>query len=95
MKKVWKKVFEPNKYIGFLLVNLSIVLLIYVFACHLEETWLAYVSYFLSTYALIVFASGFTKHAVLATKLLKKIVSFINGIIKKKIPSRNYFYFFL
>ena len=72
MKKVWKKVFEPNKYIGFLLVNLSIVLLIYVFACHLEETWLAYVSYFLSTYALIVFCLWFYKACSFSNQFIKE-----------------------
>lgn len=55
MKKLLKKVLFPNKFIGFLLFNLGFGLLIYVFGNHLEKTPLAYVSYLLSSYALIIF----------------------------------------
>ena len=72
MRAIWKKIFEPNKYIGFFLINLSIVLLIYVFACHLEDTWLAYVSYPLSTYALIVFCVWFYKACRFSNQFIKK-----------------------
>lgn len=67
-----KKIFEPNKYVGFLLVNVSIFLLIYVFACHLEETWLAYVSYLLSTYALLIFCVWFYKACSFSNQFIKK-----------------------
>lgn len=52
MIDVVKKIFFPNKIIGFLLFNISFGLLIYVFALHLEDTPLAYITYLLSTYAL-------------------------------------------
>ena len=54
MLKFLRKVFEPNKVVGFLFFNLGMLLLIYVFARHLEDTFLAYLAYFLSTYALII-----------------------------------------
>lgn len=61
MLKFLRKVFELNKIIGFLFFNLGMLLLIYVFARHLEDTFLAYLAYFLSTYALIIFVVWFVR----------------------------------
>lgn len=61
MFKVLKKIFEPNKIVGFLFFNLGMLLLIYVFARHMEGTFLAYLAYFLSTYALIIFVIWFVR----------------------------------
>lgn len=54
-----KKILFPKKVIGFLLCLISTILLIVVFGNHLEDTPLAYFSYLLSTYALIVFILWF------------------------------------
>ena len=71
MKKILNKLFVPNKIVGFLLFNLAFGLLIYVFSCHLEETPLAYVSYLLSTYALIIFIIWFCKIGEFSNKIIK------------------------
>ncbi len=74
MKKIINKLFVPNKIIGFILFNVAFGLLIYVFSYHLEETPIAYVSYLLSTYALIIFIIWFCKicefsnHAIKTSK---------------------------
>lgn len=55
------KFFNPNKIFGFIIFNLSFILIIYVFVRHLEDTPLAYITYLLSTYALIIFIVWFCK----------------------------------
>ncbi len=72
MKKILNKLFGPNKIIGFILFNLAFGLLIYVFSWHLENTPLAYISYFLSTYALIIFIIWFCKMGEFSNKAIKK-----------------------
>ena len=62
----------PNKIIGFILFNLSFGLLIYVFSFHLEDTTLAYISYLLSTYALIIFCIWFWKVCKFSNDFIKK-----------------------
>lgn len=59
--KILKKIFEPNKLIGLILFNLGVILLIYTFTNHLENTWISYIAYILSTYALIIFLIWFYK----------------------------------
>ena len=72
MKKILNKLFVPNKIVGFILFNLAFGLLIYVFSCHLEDTPLAYVSYLLSTYALIIFCIWFYKMCEFSNNTIKK-----------------------
>ncbi len=72
MKKILNKLFIPNKIIGFILFNLSFGLLIYVFSFHLENTPIAYVSYLLSTYALIIFIIWFCKICEFSNNAIKK-----------------------
>lgn len=72
MKELIKKILYPNKLIGFLLFNLGFGLLIYVFSLHLEETPIAYISYFLSTYALIIFCIWFYKVCKFSHQSIKK-----------------------
>ncbi len=79
MKKILSKLFIPNKIIGFITFNVAFGLLIYVFTFHLEETPLAYISYLLSTYALIIFIIWFCK-----------ICEFGNNAIKKSKPYELY-----
>lgn len=71
MKKCLKKILYPNKIIGFLFFNLGFGLLIYVFSCHLEETPIAYTSYLLSFYALILFCIWFYKACQFGNKSIK------------------------
>ena len=52
--------------------NISFGLLIYVFSLHLEDTPLAYISYLLSTYALIIFCVWFYKICKFSNKAIKK-----------------------
>ena len=79
MKKILNTLFTPNKIIGFIIFNLAFGLLIYVFSFHLEDTPLAYISYLLSTYALIIFCIW-----------LFKICKFSNKAIKKSKPYKLY-----
>lgn len=72
MKDIIKKLFMPNKFIGFIFFNLGFGLLIYVFGNHLEETPLAYVSYILSFYALIIFCIWFYKVCKFSNDSIKK-----------------------
>ena len=72
MKKILKNVFLPNKIIGFILFNLAFILLIYVFSCHLEDTPIAYISYLLSTYALIIFIIWFCKVCKFSNNIVKE-----------------------
>lgn len=72
MKKQIIKIFQPKFIIGFSLCVLSAILLIYVFACHLEEHPIAYFSYLLSTYALIIFIIWFIKACNFSNDYIKK-----------------------
>ncbi len=76
MKKILNKLFGPNKIIGFIVFNLAFGLLIYVFSYHLEDTPLAYLSYLLSTYALIIFCIWFYKVCQFSNKTIKKSNSY-------------------
>lgn len=72
MKEIMKKIFYPNKILGFALFNIGFGLLIYVFSNHLEETPLAYISYLLSFYALIIFCIWFCKVCKFGNESVKK-----------------------
>ena len=72
IKKIFHKIFFPHKIIGFILFNISFGLLIYVFSFHLEDNPIAYVSYLLSTYALIIFCIWFYKACQFSRNLIKK-----------------------
>ena len=72
MKKILNKLFVPNKIIGFIIFNVAFSLLIYVFSYHLENTPLAYISYLLSTYALIIFCIWFYKICEFSYNTIKK-----------------------
>ena len=79
MNKILNRLFFPNKIIGFIIFNVAFGMLIYVFGCHLEDTLLAYTSYILSTYALIIFCIWFYR-----------ICKFSNNTIKKSKPYHLY-----
>lgn len=72
MKSIIKKIFFPNRIVGFLLFNIGFGLLIYVFLNALEDTPLAYISYLLSTYALIIFICWFIKVCKFSNSFIKK-----------------------
>ena len=72
MKKILSKLFIPNKIIGFITFNMAFGLLIYVFTFHLEDTPIAYISYLLSTYALIIFCIWFYKMCEFSNNAIKK-----------------------
>lgn len=61
MKVFIKRILYPNNIVKFFIFNIGFGLLIYVFFNHLEETPLAYVSYALSSYALVIFCIWFYK----------------------------------
>ena len=82
MKKILYKLLFPNKILGFIIFNLAFGLLIYVFTFHLEDTSLAYISYLLSTYALIIFCIWFYKICKFSHKNFKK--SNIYGFYKNQ-----------
>lgn len=71
MKEIIKKIIEPNKVLGFLLFNLGMGLLIYVFGFHLEESWIAYIAYLLSAYALVIFVVWFYKACKFSNDFIK------------------------
>lgn len=72
MKRKLKNILFPNYVIGFVVFNLGFGLLLYVFSRHLEETPLAYVSYLLSFYALVIFSTWFYKVCKFSNNILKK-----------------------
>lgn len=72
MKKIIKKILFPNNIIRFFTFNIAFGLLIYVFCNHLEKSPIAYISYLLSFYALLIFCIWFYK-----------VCKFINNSIKK------------
>jgi hypothetical protein len=85
MNKLIKKLFYPNKIIAFLLFNLSVILLIYVFSFHLEETLIAYITYPLSAYSLVIFCIWFYKACKFGNTYVKeksKVYKFYNNNLK-------------
>lgn len=72
MKKLFHKLFFPNRIFGIFMFLLGFGLLIYVFACHLEGTPLSYVSYLLSTYSLILFCIWFYQACQFSTDWIKE-----------------------
>ncbi len=72
MKKIFKNIFFPSRIVGLVLFNVAFGLLIYVFSFHLENTPLAYISYLLSTYALIIFCIWFFKICKFSNNAIKK-----------------------
>lgn len=69
---IFQKLFKPPKTLGFFAFNISFSLLIIVFSYHLEDTPLAYLSYLLSTYALIFFIIWFVQACKYSTNFIKK-----------------------
>lgn len=74
MKKMLKTIFYPNRVVGLFFFLFGFGLLVYVFACHLEDTPLAYFSYILSTYALILFIIWFCKACKFSNEWIKKLL---------------------
>lgn len=72
MQKAIKRIFLPNRLVGFVLFNIGFLLLIYVFINHLEDTPIAYISYLLSSYALIIFCIWFYKVCRFSNDVFKK-----------------------
>lgn len=72
MKDKITKILFPNKILSFFIFNGGFGLLIYVFSMHLEETPLAYISYILSFYALVIFCIWFYKTCKFQNNKLKK-----------------------
>lgn len=72
MKEFFNKILFPNKIIGFLIFNIAFGLLIFVFSCHLEYSPIAYISYVLSFYALIIFCIWFYKVCKFSNEAIKK-----------------------
>lgn len=72
MKEKLKSIFYPNKIFGFIIFNVTLVLFIYVFSNSIENTVLAYITYFLSTYCLIIFVIWISKVIKNKTESFKK-----------------------
>lgn len=72
MKKVLFKLFYPNKFLAIPLCLFSAILLIYVFAAHLEGSFISYVSYLLSTYSLVLFIIWFCKACRFSNRFIKE-----------------------
>lgn len=72
MKKIIYKLFHPNKVMGCLICIISAILLIYVFSMHIEKTPLAYTSYLLSTYSLVLFIIWFIKACHFTSDFIKE-----------------------
>ena len=72
MKRFIYKIFVPNKVIGFIFFNIGFGLLIYVFGYHLEGTIISYISYLLSTYALIIFIIWFIQVCKFGSSSIKR-----------------------
>lgn len=72
MRNVIKKILFPNRFLGFLIFNFGFGLLLYVFGNHLEETLIAYVSYLLSFYALVIFIIWFCRICKFSNEFIKQ-----------------------
>lgn len=72
MKRIIKKILFPNPIIAFFLFNFGFGLLIFVFSKHLEETPIAYLSYLMSFYALVIFCIWFYKACKFSNAFVKK-----------------------
>lgn len=72
VKKVLQKILNPNKFIGIPLCICSIILLVVVFSLHLEESVIAYISYLLSAYSLIIFMIWFCKACKFSSDFIKE-----------------------
>ena len=71
MKKIINILLNPNKFIGALICIISAILLIIVFSVHLENTFVAYFSYLLSAYSLIIFCIWFCKACKFSSDWIK------------------------
>lgn len=83
---------------GFLVFNIGMGLLIYVFACHLENTTIAYIAYFLSAYALVIFSIWFYKVCKFSNNNFKnksRLYKFYNNHHKKILKSSLIFSFLI
>jgi hypothetical protein len=86
MKDILYKLFHPHRVIAFLLFNLSVVLLIYVFSYHLEETLIAYITYPLSAYSFTIFCIWFYKACKFGNTYVKeksRAYKFYNNNLEK------------
>lgn len=72
MKEIMKKIIFPNKILGFFLFNISFGLLFFVFFNHMEESVVAYISYPLSFYALLIFCIWFYRMCKFSSSSIKK-----------------------
>lgn len=72
MRKAIGKILFPGKITGFLAFNIGFALLIYVFVKNLERTPLAYISYALSTYALVIFCAWLGRVCRLGSEAVKR-----------------------
>lgn len=72
MKKMINKILYPNTILSFFIFNFGFGLLIYIFSNHLEDSFLAYISYALSFYALIIFCIWFYKACKVKNESIKK-----------------------
>lgn len=92
-KKIGLKILYPNKFLGFVVFNLSVFLLIYIFLNGKENTMIAYISYPLSAYALTYFCFWFyhicrnTYKKVKKSKIYKLYHSNKEDVIKIKLIS--------
>lgn len=77
MKRIIYKLFHPNKIIGCPICIISTILLIYVFSLHIEKTPIAYVSYLLSAYSLILFIIWFIKACHFSSNFIKETKLYI------------------
>lgn len=97
MKKIIKQLLYPNKFLGFLIFNISVFLLIYVFLYNKENTVIAYISYPLSAYALTYFCVWFyhicrnTYKKVKKSKIYKLYYSNKDDVTKIKLTSSLFF----
>lgn len=88
MKNLIHNILYPPKILGFIIFNISTILLIYVFSMHKEETAIAYISYPLSAYSLIIFCIWFYKICefsndfIKSTKIYQLYLTYENKIIK-------------
>lgn len=97
MKEILNKIFNPNKILGFLIFNVSFILLIFVFVTHREETVLAYISYPLSSYSLIIFCIWFYKICQFGNSTFKqsKIFNLYQLNVNKIFKGTLYFSLFI
>ncbi len=93
MKEIIKKILYPNKFLGFLLFNVSMISLIYFFINGLEESIIAIISYPIAFYSLVIFCTWLYHIIIRTNKLINQNKLYIKYKSNQNIKIKSSLYF--